>query len=155
MMVRMMQGVILHGTGKRADFGWPAAGKTGTSQNWRDAWFVGFTPEFVTSVWMGQDGNRPMRRVTGGDAPALAWRSFMIEAHRGVPVRDFDWLGPVPEGAPIPDYAPDTRNGFYEDLSAEFSRTAEIYAPTPQPEPPYEPYGEPAPEYVDAEPAPF
>jgi penicillin-binding protein 1A len=153
MMVRMMQGVVLHGTGKRAAFGWPAAGKTGTSQNWRDAWFVGFTPEFVTAVWMGQDGNRPMRHVTGGDAPAAAWRDFMTEAHRGLPVRDFDWLGPVPEGAPIPDFAPDPRNGFYEDLSAEFSRTADIYAPAPPPDP--DDVVEADPEYVDAEPEQF
>jgi penicillin-binding protein 1A len=137
MMVRMLQGVVLHGTGRRADFGWPAAGKTGTSQNWRDAWFVGFTPEFVTGVWVGNDDGRSMRRVTGGDTPAQVWRSFMIEAHRGIALRDFDWLAPAPEDAPEPDYAPDPRNGFYEDLSAEFSRTAEIYAPSDEPHAPY------------------
>jgi penicillin-binding protein 1A len=152
MMVRMLQGVVLYGTGKRAAFDWPVAGKTGTSQNWRDAWFVGFTPEFVTGVWMGNDDGRPMRHMTGGDGPARAWRAFMVEAHRGIPVRDFDWLGPAPEPAPAPDYAPDSRNGFYEDLSAEFSRTAGIYAPAyPQDDPDapaeeddHPPYVEPA-----------
>ena len=152
MMVRMLQGVVLYGTGKRAAFDWPVAGKTGTSQNWRDAWFVGFTPEFVTGVWMGNDDSRPMRHVTGGEGPARAWRAFMIEAHRGIPPRDFDWLGPAPEPGPAPDYVPDSRNGFYEDLSSEFSRTAEIYAPTypqdephdPAPEDDHPPYVEPA-----------
>jgi len=132
MMVRMLQGVVLHGTGKRADFGWPAAGKTGTSQNWRDAWFVGFTPEFVTGVWVGNDNGQPMRKVTGGDTPAQIWRSFMVEAHKGIAMRDFDWLMAAPDAGDSGP-APDPRNGFYEDLSAEFSRTAEIYEPADPP----------------------
>jgi penicillin-binding protein 1A len=124
MMLRMMQGVTAYGTGVRANFGWPIAGKTGTSQNWRDAWFVGFTPEVVTGVWVGNDDGRPMRKVTGGELPAAIWRVFMIEAHKGVPMRDFDWLLPLPQATPVaaPD---DHRGGFYDDLSAEFSQTAD------------------------------
>lgn len=93
-MVRMMQGVIQSGTGRRADLGRPAAGKTGTSQDHRDAWFVGFTPDWAAGVWMGDDANRAMRGVTGGEAPAQLWRRFMVQAHQGLPARDFDWAPP-------------------------------------------------------------
>ncbi len=99
-MVRMMEGVIDHGTGRRADIGRPAAGKTGTSQNWRDAWFVGFTPDWLVAVWVGNDNGRSMAHVTGGEIPAGIWRQFMQRAHRGMPARDFDWLMPEPEGVP-------------------------------------------------------
>jgi penicillin-binding protein 1A len=92
----MMEGVIDHGTGTRAAFGRPAAGKTGTSQNWRDAWFVGFTPDWAAGVWVGDDHGRPMAKVVGGDLPAEMWRKFMIVAHDGLPVRDFQNL-PEPE----------------------------------------------------------
>ena len=96
LMVRMMQGVIARGTGKKADIGRPAAGKTGTSQNWRDAWFVGFTPDWIAGVWVGDDRSRPMAKVAGGELPAEMWRRFMLAAHQGVPVSDF----PAPEAVP-------------------------------------------------------
>jgi penicillin-binding protein 1A len=91
-MVQMMEGVIRAGTGRDAAFGRPAAGKTGTSQDYRDAWFVGFTPDWLTAVWVGNDDNRPMVRVTGGQIPAAIFRRFMAEAHRGLPVRGYDWF---------------------------------------------------------------
>ena len=94
-MVRMMEGVIQAGTGTRAALDRPAAGKTGTSQNYRDAWFVGFTPDWVCGVWVGDDHNRPMRGVTGGELPAEIWRAVMTSAHQGLPVRDFDWAPPL------------------------------------------------------------
>jgi penicillin-binding protein 1A len=141
MMLRMMQGVILNGTGTRANFGWPAAGKTGTSQNWRDAWFVGFTPEFATGVWVGNDDGTSMRKVTGGEVPAGIWRQFMIVAHKGMEPRDFDWLLPLPQAEPnYAEPAAPRQDGFYDDLSAEFSRTAAYdephrpYADEPPPE---------------------
>jgi penicillin-binding protein 1A len=130
MMVKMMKKVVEVGTARRAAFGWPAAGKTGTSQNWRDAWFVGFTPDYVTGVWVGNDDDRPMNRVVGGDIPASIWRRFMLAAHEGLAVRDFPWLLPDPE----PLSTPDPRNGFYETLGAEFARSAselEPVAPDP------------------------
>ncbi len=100
-MVRMMEGVITAGTARGAGFGRPAAGKTGTSQDHRDAWFVGFTPDWLCAVWVGNDDNRPMSKVTGGQIPAAVWRRFMVEAHRGLPVRDFDWFPAVlPPPAP-------------------------------------------------------
>jgi penicillin-binding protein 1A len=95
LMVQMMRGVITHGTGRKADIGRPAAGKTGTSQNWRDAWFVGFTPDWVAGVWVGDDRSRPMAKVAGGELPATLWRRFMLEAEQGLPVTDF----PQPEAS--------------------------------------------------------
>jgi penicillin-binding protein 1A len=88
MMNSMMRQTILHGTGRRAAFGWPAAGKTGTSQDSRDAWFVGYTSNLTTGVWFGNDDNSPTKGVTGGSLPAMAWKEFMTAAHEGVPVRD-------------------------------------------------------------------
>jgi penicillin-binding protein 1A len=104
-MVRMMQGVVASGTGRRAAFGRAAAGKTGTSQDHRDAWFVGFTPDWAAGVWVGNDDNRPMRRVVGGELPATIWRRFMTTAHAGLPAHGFDWL-PQPPPAPPPPEPP-------------------------------------------------
>ncbi|MFN3549270.1 MAG: transglycosylase domain-containing protein [Mesorhizobium sp.] len=86
MMNSMMAETIRSGTARRADFGWPAAGKTGTSQNARDAWFVGYTANLTTGVWFGNDDATPMNKVTGGTLPAMAWNEFMTAAHQGVPV---------------------------------------------------------------------
>jgi penicillin-binding protein 1A len=92
-MAELMQAVVQSGTGTAADPGRPAAGKTGTSQDFRDAWFVGFTAELVTGVWVGNDDNSPMRKVTGGSLPARLWRNFMSKALEGSPVRPL----PVPD----------------------------------------------------------
>ena len=86
MMNSMMTGTVETGTAKKAAFAWPAAGKTGTSQNSRDAWFVGYTANLTTGVWFGNDDGAPMRKVTGGALPAQAWHEFMVAAHEGVPV---------------------------------------------------------------------
>jgi len=82
-MNRMMAGVIAGGTGKAARLDRPAAGKTGTSQNHRDAWFIGYTADLVAGVWVGNDNGAPMKRVTGGGLPAVLWKQFMLDAHRG------------------------------------------------------------------------
>jgi penicillin-binding protein 1A len=91
-MVKMLEGVVLEGTGTRAAFGRPAAGKTGTSQNWRDAWFVGFTPDWVCGVWVGNDDDTPMNKVTGGAIPAEIWRRMMVTAHANLEPHDFAWM---------------------------------------------------------------
>ena len=75
---KMMEAVINEGTGRRAKTPFPASGKTGTSQNNRDAWFVGHTNKIVSVVWLGNDDNSPMRRITGGNLPAQIWRDVMI-----------------------------------------------------------------------------
>jgi penicillin-binding protein 1A len=85
MMNAMMTGTIEAGTATKAAFAWPAAGKTGTSQNSRDAWFIGYTANLTTGVWFGNDDGSPMKRVTGGGLPAEAWHEFMVAAHAGVP----------------------------------------------------------------------
>ena len=122
-MVRMMKGVIERGTGTHASFGRPAAGKTGTTQTWRDAWFVGFTPDWVCGVWVGNDDDRPMNRITGGDLPADIWRRFMLVAHDGVAPRDFPFLGAADQTGAVVAAAPsEERTGFYQDLSADFAK---------------------------------
>ena len=151
MMVNMMKGVIERGTGTRAAFGRPAAGKTGTSQNWRDAWFVGFTPDMTAGVWIGNDDDRPMNHVAGGTLPAAIWRRFMIIAHEGLPARDFDWLMPDP----VPEEEADPRNPFYSDLAGDFGRTADSLEPVIEPEAPSVPAEPPKPELPAGEPIPY
>jgi penicillin-binding protein 1A len=112
----MMQSVIIDGTGTRARVpGHVAAGKTGTSQNSRDAWFVGYTAHLTAGVWIGNDDDTPMQGVTGGQLPAEIWAQFMIAAHEGV------------EPAPLTAPAPRRRSArdeqlaaFYSSLSARF-----------------------------------
>jgi penicillin-binding protein 1A len=66
--------------------GWQAAGKTGTSQDWRDAWFLGYTSYLVAGVWLGNDDSSPTKKVSGGNLPVEIWSRFMKAAHEGVPV---------------------------------------------------------------------
>ena len=87
MMNSMMQETLLSGTARKAELpGWPAAGKTGTSQDFRDAWFVGYTGHLVAGVWLGNDDSSPTRKTTGGGLPVDIWSKFMRAAHQGVPV---------------------------------------------------------------------
>lgn len=87
MMNQMMQETLSIGTAHKAALpGWPAAGKTGTSQDFRDAWFIGYTGHLVTGVWLGNDDNAPTKKVTGGGLPVDIWSRFMRDAHQGVPV---------------------------------------------------------------------
>ncbi len=81
----MLAAVLDRGTGRVAALDRPAAGKTGTSQDHRDAWFVGFTADLVVGVWVGRDDNAPLDGITGGTVPARIWRDFMVPAHRGRP----------------------------------------------------------------------
>lgn len=83
----MMAETLVRGTGKRAQLDdREAGGKTGTSQGFRDAWFVGYTPTLITGVWFGNDDNSPTNRASGGRIAASAWQTFMTEAHYGLPV---------------------------------------------------------------------
>ncbi len=87
MMNMMMQETLLTGTAHKAELpGWPAAGKTGTSQDFRDAWFIGYTGHLVTGVWLGNDDSSPTKKTTGGGLPVEIWSKFMRAAHQGVPV---------------------------------------------------------------------
>ena len=87
MMNKMMQETLLTGTARKAQLpGWEAAGKTGTSQDFRDAWFIGYTSHLVTGVWLGNDDNSPTKKASGGNLPVEIWSRYMIAAHQGVPV---------------------------------------------------------------------
>ncbi|MCT7376177.1 transglycosylase domain-containing protein [Chelativorans salis] len=106
MMNAMMADTIEYGSGKAAAFGWPAAGKTGTTQGSRDAWFVGYTSNLVTGVWFGNDDARATK-ATGSSLPVLAWREFMTAAHKGVSVAALpgNWRPGQPAEQPVPQRA--------------------------------------------------
>lgn len=95
-LIDMMKGVVSRGTARRAtELGRPAAGKTGTSANYKDVWFIGFTPDLLCGVWIGRDDSSPIGdKITGGGAAVPIWLDFMKAAHPPTPVRDF----PVPPG---------------------------------------------------------
>lgn len=105
-MNQMLQSVIIYGTGQRAMLDRPAAGKTGTSSNYHDAWFMGYTADYVTGVWVGNDNNAPMKRVTGGSIPAQIWRDVMAKAEAGLPVRPLATASSIETGV-TPQVAPD------------------------------------------------
>jgi penicillin-binding protein 1A len=87
MMNTMLEETLRSGTARKAELpGWTAAGKTGTSQDFRDAWFIGYTTNLVTGVWLGNDDNSPTRKAVGGGLPVEIWARFMRAAHQGVPV---------------------------------------------------------------------
>jgi penicillin-binding protein 1A len=89
MMNYMLLDVVRRGTGTRAGLAKRmVAGKTGTSQDFKDAWFIGFTPQLVTGVWVGNDDNKPMKKITGGSVPATIWHDFMTHAMEGLPVEN-------------------------------------------------------------------
>ena len=109
----MLAEVVATGTGRAAALARPAAGKTGTSQNFRDAWFVGYSAELITGVWLGNDDGRPMGKVTGGGLPARLWRDFMKAAHAGVAPQPLPGLGSKPRR--------DDEQGFWRSLVAHFT----------------------------------
>jgi penicillin-binding protein 1A len=118
MMNTMMQETLLSGTARKAEIpGWTAAGKTGTSQDFRDAWFIGYTANLVTGVWLGNDDNSPTRKATGGGLPVEVWTRFMRSAHQGVPV------------AALPN---SRQGGFLSNLMQAASQVAAPSAPSGQ-----------------------
>jgi penicillin-binding protein 1A len=85
MMNTMMHETLVSGTARHADLpGWQAAGKTGTTEDFRDAWFIGYTSHLVTGVWLGNDDDSPTKKATGGGLPVDIWSRFMKVAHQGV-----------------------------------------------------------------------
>jgi penicillin-binding protein 1A len=154
LVTKVMEEVVERGTGRAADIGRPAAGKTGTTNDYADAWFVGFTPDLVTAVWVGYpQGRIPMTnvhgsRVYGGTLPAQIWRAFMLVAHEGIPVHDFE----IPE-ADLIRVEIDPRSGLLaapwcpgkvKRMLLQLAPTE--YCPEPAPEPTATPTIEPAPE---------
>jgi penicillin-binding protein 1A len=108
-MIKMMNSVVDNGTGRRARLdGIPTCGKTGTTNDWRDGWFVGYTGNFVGGVWMGNDDYSPTRRMTGGTLPAMVWHDIMAYAHQGVELRQLP-------GLPAPTHAPAVADASFTD----------------------------------------
>jgi len=98
MMISMMEDVMTRGTGRGAAISRPCAGKSGTTDNYHDAWFVGFTPDLACAVWIGDDNNESLGGMTGGGEPATLWRTFMSNALADTPASDFD----KPDGFKMP-----------------------------------------------------
>jgi len=109
----MLYGVVTGGTGRSAAIsGHEAAGKTGTTQDYHDAWFVGFTADYVTSVWVGNDDSSPMKSVTGGSLPATIWHDVMTVAERDMPSTPLDKSsGEAPSDESSAQTASDTESG--------------------------------------------
>ena len=92
-MIGMMNRVVEEGTGTRARLdGIPASGKTGTTNSYRDAWFVGYTGNFVCAVWFGNDNDKPTNKMTGGSLPAMTWQEIMSYAHQGIDLKPLPGL---------------------------------------------------------------
>lgn len=87
--VNMLEDVLIWGSGGGMGIGRPAAGKTGTTDNYVDAWFVGFTPDLSTAVWVGDDNNKTLDNMSGSGTPLSIWHDFMLNAHKNIPVSDF------------------------------------------------------------------
>lgn len=172
---QILEGVIRRGTGRRASFGRPAAGKTGTTEDYADAWFVGHTPQFAAAVWIGypESNERSLyniqgwARVYGGSLPAMIWREFMAAAHDGLAVQDFPDPGQVryaeraerPRTEREPEEQEDdgsstegTSGGDEESGSSEDQKAKDDdkssgeASPSPSEQPSEEPTSEPSPE---------
>jgi penicillin-binding protein 1A len=116
MINTMLHETLVSGTARGASLpGWAAAGKTGTSQDYRDAWFFGYTAHLVTGVWLGNDDNAPTKRAVGGGLPVDVWSRFMRVAHQGVtptplPGVGASWFSPAPPPAAVSGPAAGDRN---------------------------------------------
>lgn len=122
----LLRGVITTGTGRAAAIGRPAAGKTGTTSDYRDAWFVGYTPDLVTAVWVGNDDNSPTKKVSGSGLPSQIWRSFMTDALKGLPVSE------LPQ-APSQNFS---LPSLWDRIMRQFGSAPATASPTPVPPPP-------------------
>ena len=105
MMNSMLHETLVTGTARKAELaGWNAAGKTGTSQDFRDAWFVGYTSHLVTGVWLGNDDSSPTKKTTGGGMPVEIWTKFMRPAHHGVAIAGLPGLSGSPMAGLLPSW---------------------------------------------------
>jgi penicillin-binding protein 1A len=121
-----MQSVIQEGTGQRAKaLGRPAAGKTGTTNDTRDAWFIGYTPEHITGIWVGFDDERSIGdNETGSRAASPIWVAYMAQMMKNQPVRDF----PTPEGIEIMKIDPKTGEFAFIPIPENVDKVRSEYA---------------------------
>ncbi len=154
-LTSMLEDVIFRGTGKGAAIGRPAAGKTGTTSDYKDAWFVGYTPDLVASVWIGNDDNTSLYGVMGGGLPATIWSHFMQNALLNVPAHDFDEL--VVDRRSSKNVVTEVRDNsrsrrdYYEEEESPPPRRETYYEPEPDTTYRYsepEPVREPEPDYT-------
>lgn len=154
----MLMNVPIAGTGRRAYIGRPMAGKTGTSSDFKDAWFIGFTPQLVTGVWVGNDDNSVMKKVTGGSLPAGIWHDFMLKAMEKLPAENLaanpytvdenalPWQNPDETGVNDNGQAPiqtldgllqklDQDSGALNETPHEGEATSQPTVPQPDPNP--------------------
>jgi penicillin-binding protein 1A len=102
-MNMMLNSAAEQGTGRRAMLdGIRIAGKTGTTNAHRDAWFVAFTGNMIAGVWIGNDDYQPMQRMTGGSLPAMTWRAIMSYAHQGIELKNIPGIAPNPAPGSVP-----------------------------------------------------
>jgi penicillin-binding protein 1A len=151
MMNQMLEETLLTGTARKAELpGWQAAGKTGTSQEWRDAWFIGYTGALVAGVWLGNDDSSPTKKVSGGNLPVEIWSRFMKAALQGVPPTGLPLgTGRNPDAPLLPPLdltgaqAPTPPSGGRGGLNPQAGAAAQSAPPPPAPIP--SPRGAPAP----------
>lgn len=125
-LVWMMEKVISGGTGRRAQIpGWQAAGKSGTTSAAKDAWFIGFTADYVAGVWMGYDDNTPLTGVTGGGLPAEIWRETMVRVHDGLTPKPLPMLEPAPIAPPPQPTRRERRQRQGPNLGQELGRAVD------------------------------
>ena len=134
-MNEMMRAVVTGGTGKRAQFdNFEIAGKTGTSQDYRDAWFIGFTSYFVAGVWIGNDDNSPTQKVTGGSIPAEVWKDVMEQAHAGLVPQPLpgERDNAAPESGALADLGQPGEYGPDGELIADGRPLSDMMEPAPR-----------------------
>ncbi len=170
-MNQMLRGVVTSGSGRSAAIsGRDLAGKTGTTSDYKDAWFVGYTGGFVTAVWVGKDDNTAMRGVTGGSSPAAIWKGFMEAALPRLDAPAIPNGPPMPEGWMAPDPVGDLMSGLDQNglpIEPVDPMAGEPYVPddqapmqppSPQPSSPASPKGgyrdAPNPQQPEGRPAP-
>jgi membrane peptidoglycan carboxypeptidase len=107
------------GTGRAAAFGRPAAGKTGTSQDNRDGWFIGFTNDLVVGVWVGRDDSEPVEGLQGGGMPARIWRDFMIGAYSAPPGGGEPVVAGAGRATALADMAPNAQPGSRQPMTLQ------------------------------------
>lgn len=135
-MTSMLEGVIARGTGTAASIGRPAAGKTGTTDDNHDAWFIGYTPDIVTAVWVGDDtGSQSLGEIYGGTVPAQIWHDYMASAVSGTSADDFDvpaGMGKAYYEEPKEDVKSDKKNDKKEESASKDDSSKQSVSDKPQ-----------------------